>query len=144
MSANPFELFTAPVEVSAARRSATGPVPDRRKRPRIRVHWPVILFRSQVAAAIQSMTQDLSSSGFYCLTSVPLIPGEMLISALKVPFHDPNGKHLERSLECTVRVVRVEPIDSEGTFGVGCHIEDYHFADALGASPSTAPDSHRR
>ena len=41
--------------------------------------------------------------------------------------HDPNGKHLEQKLECQVRVMRVEPRDVEGTYGLACQIEDYHF-----------------
>ena len=132
MSSNPLELFTGYTH-GANHPHATAS--ERRKRTRIRVHWPVLLFRAQVGEAITSTTLDLSSSGFYCVTAVPLTPGDALACTLKVPFHDPNGKHLDRILECTVRVVRVEPKHTDSSFGVACHIEDYHFADFKSCSP---------
>lgn len=101
---------------------------ERRKRARNQLHWYLLLFRNQAADAVESLTRDLSSSGFYCITAVAFTPGEQLICALRVPTHDPNGKRLEQRLECKVRVVRVEPLSSEGTFGLACQIEDYHFS----------------
>jgi len=130
MSANPSELFTAVVPVTTGQHSRPLAL-ERRKRPRIQVHWPVLLFRKDVQEAVESTTQDLSSSGFFCETTVPFAPGEELICALKVPFHDPKGKHLDRNLECTVRVVRMEAKTQDSTFGVACRIEDYHIADLI-------------
>ena len=108
--------------------------PERRERIRAPLHWHILLFRNQAAEAIESLTRDLSSSGFFCLTKTPLTPGEVLTCTLRVPTHDPNGKHLERSLECRARVVRVQA-QPEGTFGVACQIEDYHFARTVGRLP---------
>ena len=130
MSANPLELFTAyvglnkPTEVERAGRS------ERRSRVRTQVHWPVLLFRSEPPEAVETLTQDLSSGGFYCLSRVPLIPGELLACTLKVPAHDPSGRELARQLDCRVRVIRVDPDSAEGLFGIACRIEDYHFAHA--------------
>jgi len=101
---------------------------ERRKRARNQLHWPLLLFRNQPSDAVESLTRDLSSSGFYCITSIAFTPGERLICTLRVPTHDPNGKLLEQWLECKVRVVRVEPQGTEGTFGLACQIEDYHFS----------------
>jgi hypothetical protein len=84
------------------------------------------LFRNEAANAVESLTRDMSSGGFYCVTGIAFTPGERLICTLKIPTHDPNGKHLERRLECEVRVMRVEPQGAEGTFGLACQIEDYH------------------
>jgi hypothetical protein len=131
MSANPLDFFTAYAGVPSAREAAGSLPSERRKRTRIRLHWPVLIFRNQVPEAITSTTQNLSSGGFYCLTGVPLVHGEILICTLRIPFHDPNGKHLDRNLECKVRVVRVDRLGTENSFGVACHIEDYHFADLL-------------
>ena len=100
---------------------------ERRKRARNHLHWSVLLFRNQTADAVESLTRDLSSSGFYCVTGIAFTPGERLICTLKIPTHDPNGKHLERRLECKVRVMRVEPQDADGAFGLACQIEDYRF-----------------
>jgi PilZ domain len=101
---------------------------ERRKRARNQLHWSLLLFRNQSADAVESLTRDLSSSGFYCITGVAFTPGEQLICTLRVPTHDPNGKLLEQRLECKVRVVRVEPLSADGTFGLACQIEDYHFS----------------
>jgi hypothetical protein len=128
MSANPMELSAVhgglkkPAELEQ-------PLPsERRKRARNHLHWSLLLFRNQAAEAVESLTRDLSSSGFYCVTDLAFTPGERLICTLKVPTHDPNGKHLEQRLECKVRVMRVEPQGAEGTFGLACQIEDYHFS----------------
>ena len=130
MSANPLELFMTQAGTGTRPEVAALPL-ERRRRARTRVHWQVLLFRNQAAEAIASTTQDLSSSGFFCITAIPLIPGEVLTCALKVPAHDPNGKHLERNLECKVRVVRVAPQQQESAFGIACHIEDYRFVDLV-------------
>jgi hypothetical protein len=131
MSANPSEVFNGYAPGVHGRDTAAPSLSERRRRPRIRVHWPVLLFRNDAAQAVASTTLDLSSSGFFCLTATPFIPGEQLICALKVPFHDPKGKHLDRNLECMVRVVRVEARGEGGGFGVACRIEDYHIANLI-------------
>jgi hypothetical protein len=102
---------------------------ERRKRARTRLHWPVLIFREGAGDAnIASVTRDLSSSGFYCMTRVRLLEGEQLVCSIKIPTHDPQGKDLERTLDCTVRVVRVVPQDSGDLFGVACRIEDCHLS----------------
>lgn len=128
MSVNPLELFAA---YGALNHSAQAEKPvsvERRRRARTRLHWPVLLFRNYMGKAVESETRDLSSDGFYCLTNTPFTPGELLMCTIKVPTHDPNGKHLERNLECRVRVVRVEAQDASGAMGIACLIEDYHLA----------------
>ena len=104
-------------------------VAERRKRVRTRLYWPVLLFRDGIGTTnIESVTRDLSSSGFYCMTRVQLLEGERLVCSIKIPTHDPHGKNLERTLECRVRVVRVVPQESSDLFGVACRIEDYHLS----------------
>src|ERR1700674_4018189 len=101
MSAKPQEIFPdyfgfdKPAAESAFRS-------ERRKRTRTRVHWPVLFFRSQASEAVESVTQDLSSSGFYCLSRTSFAPGETLICTLKVPVHDPLAKERRLGLECKV------------------------------------------
>jgi PilZ domain len=102
-------------------------VSERRKRVRTRLHWPLLMFRERPGAEnIESVTRDLSSSGFYCLTRVRLAEGEELRCSIKIPTYDPQGKNPERTLECRVRVVRVVPQEATDIFGVACRIEDYH------------------
>jgi len=102
---------------------------ERRKRVRTRLHWPVLMFRNRPGSdAIESVTRDLSSSGFFCLMRVQLIEGEWLVCSIKIPTHDPHGKHMERTLECRVQVLRVVSQESPDSFGVACRIEDYHLS----------------
>jgi hypothetical protein len=75
--------------------------------------------------AVESVTQNLSSSGFYFLSPKPLAPGESLVCALKVPAYDPEGEERTVALECRVQVIRAEAA-LDGLFGMACQIEDYH------------------
>jgi hypothetical protein len=134
MSANPLELSAVYTGLNKPA-GLENPFPaERRKRARNNLHWSVLLFHNHAAAAVESITRDLSSSGFYCVTETAFTPGERLICSLKIPTHDPNGKHLEQRLECRVRVVRIEALGTEGTFGLACQIEDYHFNQIQGVS----------
>jgi len=102
-------------------------VGERRRRTRTRLHWPILMMRKRPGhQSIESITRDLSSGGFYCLTRVQLVVGEQLRCTMRIPTHDPRGKNPERTLECSVTVVRVMPQESGDTFGVACQIEDYH------------------
>jgi hypothetical protein len=126
MSANPLErpaVYGGPVKPAVLDPLSS----ERRKRTRNNLHWSVLLFRNHAGDAVEALTRDLSSGGFYCVTGVAFTPGERLICTLKIPTHDPNGKHLEQKLECKVRVVRVEAQGAEGKFGLACQIEDYRF-----------------
>jgi PilZ domain len=127
MSANPLELSAVYGSLKKTAELEKPLIPERRKRARNHLHWSVLLFRNHAAEAVESLTRDLSSGGFYCETRVAFTPGERLICTIRVPTHDPNGKHLEQTLECRVRVMRVEPQGTEGAFGLACQIEDYHF-----------------
>src|SRR5689334_16327236 len=67
-------------------------VAERRRRVRTRLRWPILMFRETPSSeAIDSVTEDLSSSGFYCLTNAPLLEGERLICSIRIPTHDPEG-----------------------------------------------------
>jgi hypothetical protein len=98
---------------------------NRRKRPRTRVHWPVVLMPDRNPGSIETLTQDLSSSGFYCLCPQALTVGESLLCTLKVPAYDPGGGDRIIALECRVVVMRSEPKEN-GAFGIACRVEDYH------------------
>jgi hypothetical protein len=106
---------------------------ERRGRVRINWHAPVLLFRSDTPEAIQTITENLSSTGFYCLAQTPLTVGERLICSIKVPTHDPSGRDSEHNLECKIRVMRTEP-RGDGVYGIAFRIEDYQFQQAAECS----------
>jgi len=111
-------------ETSAADETAQ---PDRRKRPRILVHWPLLLTVEGGSEAIETQTQNLSSGGFYCFSPKPLMPGEALVCTLKAPAYDPKSDQRTIALECSAVVLRAEA-RPDGLFGLACRIEDYHLA----------------
>jgi hypothetical protein len=95
---------------------------DRRKRPRVAVHWPVHLFRQPEGPSVESTTENLSSEGLYCIAREPFKPGvrlqcEIIVPAATLGFESPVV------LECQLTIRRVEQLPSG--FGLGCHIEDY-------------------
>jgi len=90
---------------------------------RTRLHWRVSLFRKHRSLAIETLTQNLSSEGFYCRSEMAFTPGERLMCTLAVPIQNRRGKEEERRLECEVRVIRV---DSSGeAYGIAFQIENY-------------------
>jgi hypothetical protein len=101
--------------------------PERRKRPRTLVHWPVLLFRDHGGEVIETTTQNLSSCGFYCLLGSSVTAGEFLFCRLQVSLPDAARRKSFGVLECRVRVTRAEPALAEGLFGIACRIEDYRF-----------------
>src|SRR5262245_52443308 len=103
------------------------PKTERRARTRAQVHWPVLLLRDCAGKAIETVTLNLSSSGFYCLSSAGLTPGERLFCTLRVPAHDPNNDGSAVSLECSALVMRSE-LTSSGAFGIAFRIEDYRIS----------------
>jgi hypothetical protein len=100
---------------------------NRRKRARLRVQWR-LQFRADGRAAVETVTQDLSSEGFYCVVGTPFVPGEVRECILQVPAWDPEDESRSVPVPCQVRVVRVEGLAETGLYGVACRVENYHFA----------------
>ena len=97
---------------------------ERRRRTRLRVHWLLRLHKANATEAVETVTHDLSSDGFYCLAKTSFVPGESLTCTLGVPTRHPNGAARLVSVECRARIVRVEAAPG-GLFGVACRIEEY-------------------
>jgi hypothetical protein len=53
-----------------------------------------------------------------------------MVCVLRVPSHYPVHNGRVSSLECRIRVVRVEPVEGRQSFGIACQIEDYRFIEA--------------
>jgi hypothetical protein len=96
---------------------------ERRKRKRIALHWPVRLFRHQGTPSVESTTENLTSNGFYCVSQEPFHLGERLECIIAIPAGSFGYSNSPISLQCRVRVTRVE--DQTSGYGLGCYIEDY-------------------
>jgi c-di-GMP-binding flagellar brake protein YcgR len=96
---------------------------ERRKRRRIRLHWPVQLLRRTTDKTIRTTTLNLSSDGFYCFSPEALDLGEVIRCTIAIPSHDG-----ELRLRCRVRIVRVEADPANGGYGMGCQILQFSIA----------------
>lgn len=129
MSGDSLELVNPWPGLSDSNRFVVPGCEERRRRTRTKLHWPVLMQRERPESrTIETITRDLSSGGFYCIAAVELIEGEKLHCSIRIPTYDPRGMNPERTLECTVRVMRVVPQDSSNVFGIACRIEDYHLS----------------
>ena len=99
---------------------------DRRKRKRVPLHWPVRLLRQRGMPPVESITENLSSEGLYCITQERFKRGERLQCEILVPGESFGSPEPFLRLRCHVTVKRVEHIHRG--FGLGCHIEDYTLA----------------
>jgi hypothetical protein len=128
---NPLEALTPAVGHGNHYGIAKSPPAERRRRVRSPVHWPVRLFRNHKGEdTVETITQDLSSRGFYCLSKKQFAVGELLRCTLQIPTNDPGGR--ESHLECHVLVVRVDEHAADGQYGIACRTEDYRLAGARG------------
>ena len=130
MAGNPQEQFSAVVERLEVRETRTADRLERRKRTRSQVHWPVCFFGVDTEHTVETVTQNLSSSGFRCILPVPLALGDLMICVLRVPSYQHSNHGRASSLECKIRIVRVEPADGPKSFGIACQIEDYRFVES--------------
>jgi hypothetical protein len=96
---------------------------ERRKRKRIALHWPVHLYRDQGSPQIESTTENLSSNGFFCVSTEPFQLGEQLQCVIVIPAGAFGYSDTRVRLQCRVRVIRVE--NQHNSYGLGCCIEDY-------------------
>jgi hypothetical protein len=128
MSGNAREFFMANASVGKPLNGSAAHPFERRKRVRTNVHWTLLLFQDESSEAVETTTRDLSSSGFYCLSSIAFACGKVLNCSLQIPTHEPWNDDGTLALECKAKVVRSEPGAANGLCGIACQIEDYRLA----------------
>jgi hypothetical protein len=132
-----------PIELLHQCEGDAAPAADRRRRARSAVQWTVTLFRRNSGEAIESTTRNLSSDGFHCLVRREFAIGERLTALLHIPAYDPTGREATCTLSCDARVLRLDPTDHDGIYGLACGIEDYRFAHTERLDKPSAPESQR-
>jgi hypothetical protein len=95
-----------------------------RKRKRVPVHWPVRLWRQRETAPIESITENLSSEGLYCITEEPFNTGERLQYEIVIPGESLGSSEPFLRLQCHVTVKQVEHVHRG--FGLGCLLSIKH------------------
>lgn len=99
--------------------------PERRRRQRVRLQLSVRLQPGKDQGAIDSITRDISSDGFLCLTPRPFEKGEFLVCCIAWPSHGRTGQDKPFALRCNARVVRCEHDPETGFYRTAYRIEDY-------------------
>src|SRR5512140_888267 len=92
---------------------------ERRRRSRLSLCYHLQLWRVDGQLPLEAETDNISSSGFYCIAQEPCSPGEHLKCRLVIPSHSPP-----LVLDRQVRVIRVEIKGLEPGFGVACEFTD--------------------
>jgi hypothetical protein len=106
-----------------------GDAPDRRRRPRLRLAYPLRLRQLGEEVRVETKTEDLSCEGFFCISERVFSPHQTLECELVIP-SDTGGQPVEHDLVLRFRaeVVRVVPQGPEGAFGVACRFAYYTIA----------------
>jgi hypothetical protein len=108
-------------------KSVAGESPERRRRKRFRLSYPVRFREPGEKVRVETRTEDLSCQGFFCISQRVFSPYETLACELIIP----SGAlgHLvvvhDMILRCRAEVIRVVPLDPGGPFGVACRFADY-------------------
>jgi hypothetical protein len=99
-------------------------IDDRRRRARLQLRYALQLSRPDLTAPVQTETDNLSSTGFYCTTEEPFSPGERLECDLLLPSNYLGSHTTNVVLHRWVKVVRVEIRGLEPGFGIACEFEE--------------------
>jgi hypothetical protein len=107
---------------------------DRRRRVRCPVRWAISISR-QGYPRIQSVTENLSSAGFFCYCPVAFPVGDSLDCVIEMATAGLGRLSSPLRLCCQARVVRVEPDENSGRYGIACQINDYTLGESSDAVP---------
>ena len=109
---------------------------ERRQQNRAVLYWPVLVMGAAGDPPLETRTENLSASGFYCVCKQQFQVGDQMEAIIRFPHMYRTHYESGLCLKCSVRVVRVESTDAGSAFGVGCRIEDYQLVMEAGFFPS--------
>ena len=99
------------------------PAVDRRKHRRLVLAWPLKLCGNGVV--VHTHTVNISSAGFFCLSSCPFSSGQNIIGLLEFPEFSSAAGYTRMLLRWEATVVRVETIIGRHEYGIAFRITDY-------------------
>jgi len=99
---------------------------DRRRRPRLGLALPVVLFREGDPAGVGAVTENITAESFYCISERRFLSNERLDCEIVMPGDQMSSvPEDDLCLRCRVRVVRTVPLKNQAGFGVACVLESY-------------------
>lgn len=111
--------------------TAWHPGMERRRSPRVALHWTLYLMGNGIRHPLRTETRDISRDGFYCLLDQPLQPGERIRCDIVVPTHNALDPGDVVYLRCNAQALRVEKLGAGNAFGIACRIDDYSVVHAV-------------
>ena len=102
-----------------------GKAPDRRRRPRLMLAYPVRLSRVGNGSLVETKTENISCEGFFCITESFFSPREKLDCELMLTSKGDQRMDEAIILHCQAEVVRVVKHKDNSAFGLACRVADY-------------------
>jgi hypothetical protein len=99
---------------------------DRRRRPRLRLAYPLRIHLPGESIWVETTTEDLSCEGFSCISDRSFSLHQVLECELLIPSEElgrPMGRNLV--LRCQAQVVRVVTNGHEAPVSLACRLDDY-------------------
>jgi hypothetical protein len=101
--------------------------PERRRRERFRAQWRVRFWKPS-GEAVEALTVDVSSDGFYCRCSQQFSEDDRLSAILEIPGAGADADLHKLALSCEVQVLRVKTLAGGREWGLAVRILDYSVA----------------
>ena len=98
---------------------------DRRRRNRVPLQLRVRLYSGEQDEPVVGTTRNISSDGFYCVTSKSFGLGQWLDCAIEYPAYDAREPDRKLLMACKVIVVRTVAEETPACYGVACRIENF-------------------
>ena len=111
---------------------STMPIMDRRSYRRLALRWPLRL-SGRTLGSVETWTENLSASGFYCVLETPPTLGEKIECDLNIP--NSGYQRTVGAILCEAEVIRIDVRGMPG-FGVACKIVDFRYMRKRDASVS--------
>jgi hypothetical protein len=111
---------------------------ERRGRERVALCWQLRLRKPGCELVVEAESENLSSEGFYCLTTGSFVQGERVECLLPLPVGMGPRKW---ELSICASIVRIEYRDAETRCGLACQIEDYCLVDRQQGGPASSSPS---
>jgi hypothetical protein len=93
---------------------------DRQQNDRVEMRYAVSLWKPSNGTFTRTLTENLTSEGFFCVSNEPYRQGDQLEATLEVP-HGRRWNMPRLALQCQVEVVRVKGRQSR----IGFRIKEY-------------------
>ena len=98
---------------------------EHRNRPRTNLRAVLFLLSANGLELVETQTENVSMSGFFCYSKHLFAPGEQIRFLMKLSAGRELPAAIPMCLEGCAEVIRVTVGGSSAPFALGCHVESY-------------------